>query len=92
MLGLVISLIVVGLIAGAIARLLVPGKQEMSVPMTILIGIIGSFVGGFLGYLLFHKDGQDGFFQPSGLFGSIVGAVIVLLVWVRVGGRSTIRR
>ena len=47
--------------------------------MTIVLGIVGSFVGGFLGYLLFHKDAQDGFLQPSGIIGSIVGAVIVLL-------------
>jgi uncharacterized membrane protein YeaQ/YmgE (transglycosylase-associated protein family) len=91
MLGLIISLIIVGLIAGAIARLLVPGKQDLSIPATILLGIVGSFVGGFIGYLLFHKDGQDGFFQPSGIFGSIVGAVIALLIWQRVGRRSAVR-
>ncbi len=68
-----------------------PGKQDMTVPMTILIGIIGSFVGGFIGYLIFHHDKQDGFFQPSGIIGSVVGAVIVLLVWIRVGGRRGIR-
>jgi uncharacterized membrane protein YeaQ/YmgE (transglycosylase-associated protein family) len=87
-LGLIISLIIIGLIAGAIARLLVPGKQDLSIPATILLGIIGSFVGGFLGYLLFHKDGQDGFFQPSGIIGSIIGSVIVLLIWLRVGNRN----
>jgi uncharacterized membrane protein YeaQ/YmgE (transglycosylase-associated protein family) len=87
MLGLIISLIIIGLIAGALARLLVPGKQEMSIPMTILLGIIGSFVGGFLGYLFFHKDSQNGFFQPSGIIGSVIGAVIVLLLWTRFGGR-----
>jgi uncharacterized membrane protein YeaQ/YmgE (transglycosylase-associated protein family) len=87
MLGTLIGLIIIGLIAGAIARLLVPGKQELSIPATILIGIIGSFVGGFLGYLLFHKDSQDGFVQPSSWFGSIIGAVIVLLIWLRVGNR-----
>jgi uncharacterized membrane protein YeaQ/YmgE (transglycosylase-associated protein family) len=87
MLGLIVSLIIIGLIAGAIARLLVPGKQEMSIPMTILLGIIGSFVGGFLGYLFFHKDSQNGFFQPSGIIGSIIGAVVVLLLWTRFGGR-----
>jgi uncharacterized membrane protein YeaQ/YmgE (transglycosylase-associated protein family) len=91
MLGLIISLIVIGLIAGAVARLLVPGKQNLSIPMTIVIGIIGSFVGGFLGYLIFHHDSSGGFFQPSGIVGSIIGAVIVLLIWLRVGGRSSIR-
>jgi uncharacterized membrane protein YeaQ/YmgE (transglycosylase-associated protein family) len=86
MVGLIISLIVIGLIAGALARLLVPGKQEMSILATIVLGIIGSFVGGFLGYLIFHKDGDSGFFQPSGIIGSVIGAIIVLLIWMRVGG------
>jgi uncharacterized membrane protein YeaQ/YmgE (transglycosylase-associated protein family) len=92
MLGLIVSLIIIGLIAGALARLIVPGKQHMSVPMTILLGLIGSFVGGFLGYLIFHKDAQDGFFQPSGIIGSIIGAIVVLLIWTRVGDNRTVRR
>jgi uncharacterized membrane protein YeaQ/YmgE (transglycosylase-associated protein family) len=91
MLGLIISLIVIGLIAGALARLLVPGKQHMSILMTIVIGIIGSFVGGFLGYLIFHKDSAHGFFQPSGIIGSVIGAIIVLLVWTRVGDNRSVR-
>jgi hypothetical protein len=48
-------------------------------------------VGGFLGYLLFHKDGEDGAFQASGLIGSVIGSVIVLLVWRAVQGRSSHR-
>jgi uncharacterized membrane protein YeaQ/YmgE (transglycosylase-associated protein family) len=91
MLGLIITLIIVGLIAGALARLIVPGKQHMSIPMTIVLGIIGSFVGGFLGYLIFHKDSSDGFFQPSGFIGSIIGAIVVLLVWDRVGENRGVR-
>ena len=92
MLGLIISLLIVGLIAGALARLLVPGKQHLSILATIVLGIVGSFVGGFLGYLLFHKDAGSGFLQPAGIIGSIIGAIIVLLIWSRVGGRRSVAR
>jgi uncharacterized membrane protein YeaQ/YmgE (transglycosylase-associated protein family) len=91
MIGLIVSILVIGLLAGALARLLVPGKQNLSVPMTIVLGVVGSFVGGFLGFLLFHKDSAQGFFQPSGIIGSVIGAVVVLVIWLRVGGRSSVR-
>ena len=91
MIGFIITLIVVGLIAGALARLIIPGKQDLSIPMTIVLGIVGSFVGGFLGYLLFHKDSQGGFFQTSGIIGSVIGAIIVMLLWTRFGSRSRSR-
>ncbi|MFI7585933.1 GlsB/YeaQ/YmgE family stress response membrane protein [Spongisporangium articulatum] len=88
MVGLIITLLIVGLIAGAVARLLVPGKQDLSIGATIVIGVVGSFVGGFLGYVLFGHDFDEGAFQPSGLLGSIIGAVIVLLLWLRLGSRG----
>jgi uncharacterized membrane protein YeaQ/YmgE (transglycosylase-associated protein family) len=91
MVGLIISIIVVGLIAGALARLIVPGRQNLSIGMTIVLGIVGSFIGGFLGYLIFHHDASNGFFQPSGIIGSVIGAIIALLIWSRVGGRSSVR-
>lgn len=91
MIGFIISMLIIGLIAGALGRLIVPGKQNMSIPMTILLGVIGSFVGGFLGYLIFHKDASDGWFQPAGIIGSVIGAVIVVALWTKfAGGRSRI--
>ena len=75
----IILLIVIGAIAGFIARAIVPGRDALSVPMTILLGIVGSFVGGFLGALLFGTD--DGYFRATGIIGSIIGAIIALLVY-----------
>ena len=87
MLGFILYLVLVGLIAGFIARALVPGRDPMSVGGTMLLGIVGSFVGGFLGYVLTHHDAQDGAFQASGIIGSIIGAVIALLVYRSITGR-----
>lgn len=86
----ILQMIVIGLIAGAIGRALVPGKQSMSIGMTILLGVIGSFVGGFLGYLIFKHDMSQGWFQPAGLIGSIIGAVIVVFAWTKMSGRRSI--
>jgi uncharacterized membrane protein YeaQ/YmgE (transglycosylase-associated protein family) len=77
----IIVLLVVGFIAGALARLLVPGPDPMSLGATWLLGVLGSFAGGFLGYLLFDNDKEDGVIQVSGIVGSIVGAVILLLLY-----------
>lgn len=92
MLGTIVGLIIIGLVAGFIARAVVPGKQSMGIIATIILGIVGSFVGGFLGYLLFHKDSSSGFVQPSSWVGSIIGAVIALLVYNAVTGRKAHRR
>ncbi|MCK9896766.1 GlsB/YeaQ/YmgE family stress response membrane protein [Frankia sp. AgB32] len=87
MLWTIVSWAVLGLIAGAVARLLVPGPDPMSIPATIMLGVVGSFVGGFLGFVLFGKDFGDGALQPSGIIGSILGGIVVLLIWRAVGGR-----
>ena len=75
----VLGWLVLGLVAGAIARLLVPGRDPMGLLGTLLLGLAGSLLGGFLADLLFDDT-------AVGLFGSVVGAVIVLLAynaWVR---------
>ena len=91
MLSFLIVLIVVGAIAGFLARAIVPGRDPMGIGATILLGIVGSFVGGFLGYLLFRKDASQGALQPSGIIGSVIGAIIALLVYRTVSRRSGAR-
>jgi uncharacterized membrane protein YeaQ/YmgE (transglycosylase-associated protein family) len=88
MLWTIIVMLIVGLIAGALARLLVPGRDPMGIGATILLGIVGSFIGGFLGWALFHHDAKQGALQPSGILGSIIGAVIALLIYRAVSGRG----
>ena len=90
MIGFILFLVVIGLIGGFAARALVPGRDALSVGGTLLLGIIGSFIGGFLGYLLFRNDSTDGAFQASGIVGSIVGSVIALLVYRAAVGRRTV--
>ena len=81
MIGFLISMFVIGIIAGFLARLLVPGRDPMGFWATVLLGIIGSFIGGFLGYVLFGKDLDEGALQASGIIGSVIGAVIALLIY-----------
>ena len=76
----IISFLFVGFFAGLIARALVSGPGPKGLIRTTLLGILGSFVGGFIGYLLLDKDLTDGAFQSAGFFGSIIGAVVVLLI------------
>ncbi len=90
MLTFVISLIIVGLIAGFLARALVPGRDPMGIGATIVLGMIGSFIGGFLGYLLLGHDLSEGALQPSGIVGSIIGSVIALLVYRRTNHRARV--
>jgi len=83
--GLIVFLIV-GLIAGFIARALVPGRDPMGWMGTMILGIIGSFVGGTLAALLF---GGTLDISAAGLVGSIIGSIIVLLFWRAMGGERT---
>ncbi|MDQ1437940.1 MAG: hypothetical protein QOK43_1569 [Acidimicrobiaceae bacterium] len=70
----IIGFLLLGLIAGAIARLLVPGRDPMGWLGTLVLGCVGALVGGFLARALGDSDGV-------GLIGSVIGAVVVLLVY-----------
>lgn len=76
-----LTFLLMGIVVGYIARALVPGRHRMSFVQTLLLGVVGSFVGGFLGYVLFGYDEGEGAIQPAGVIGSVIGAIIALLVW-----------
>jgi uncharacterized membrane protein YeaQ/YmgE (transglycosylase-associated protein family) len=87
----IIWMIVVGLVAGLIARAIMPGKDAMGWVMTIVLGIIGSFVGGFLINVLMHNDtASTSDFQPTGIIGSVIGALVVLGIWHLVRRRTAV--
>ena len=77
---------VTGLIAGALARFLVPGRQSMGILATMILGIVGSFVGGFLGNLIFGGEFE---ISASNIIGSIIGAIVVLLIYVFATKKTT---
>ena len=82
----IITLVIIGLIAGFVARALVPGDDSMSIPATIALGIVGSFVGGFLASLIGRGDGS--YLNATGIIGSVIGAIVALLVYNAVTGKK----
>lgn len=79
--------LIVGLVVGLIARALMPGNQQMGIVMTILLGVGGSFVGGFLVSLFTSNRITD--FNTTGLIGSIIGAIVLMVV---VGGLTRVAK
>lgn len=77
--GQVISTIVVGLIVGILARFFYPGPVPMGFIGSILIGVVGSLVGGFIPRL-FSKGRSMTPFEPAGLIGSVLGAMLVIFI------------
>lgn len=75
----IIAFIIIGLIAGLIARAILPGNQSMGLLATTLLGMAGSLVGGLIGSL-FNSDGRIFDLRPSGIIMSVIGAVVLLLL------------
>jgi uncharacterized membrane protein YeaQ/YmgE (transglycosylase-associated protein family) len=74
-----ISAAIVGFVVGLIARAVLPGADHIGVIMTTVIGILGSFVGGFIGSLI-KKPVEGARFHPAGFLMSIMGAVVLLII------------
>lgn len=74
----ILLFILFGIVAGFLARAIMPGRQSMSIVMTGLLGIAGSFVGGFVGSML-SGDSMLAL-RSSGLIGSVIGALIILAI------------
>jgi uncharacterized membrane protein YeaQ/YmgE (transglycosylase-associated protein family) len=91
MVTFIIILILVGLVAGAVARLVVPGRDPIGILGTIVLGIVGSFVGGFIWNLIQYHRLAPHKFHLAGILGSILGAILVLIV-VRMTGMERGRR
>ncbi len=85
--GFLITFILVGFVAGLLARALVSGPGPKGCLPTTALGMVGSFIGGFLGYVLFGKDLDEGAIQISGILGSVIGSIIALLVYRRAVAR-----
>ena len=83
----IIAFIILGLIAGAIAKALLPGDDPGGFIITALIGIAGALLGGFIASALFNADPMDEFFDISTWLTAIIGAIILLLIYRMVVGR-----
>jgi uncharacterized membrane protein YeaQ/YmgE (transglycosylase-associated protein family) len=83
----IIAFIILGLLAGAIAKALLPGDDPGGFIVTMLIGIVGAILGGFLAAALFDAHPLDEFFDISTWLTAIVGAIILLLIYRMVTGR-----
>ena len=88
----IIAWIILGLVAGLLARMLVPGKDSQGLIITLVLGIAGALLGGFVATEVFHVSGIQGFFNLSTWICAIVGAGVLLLAYNMITGRRTGRR
>ena len=81
--------LIIGLVVGLLARLILPGKDAMGLLATMVVGVVGSILGGVISFALWGWA-TSGSVHPAGLIMSIVGAILVLLVWRLVKSKSTV--
>jgi uncharacterized membrane protein YeaQ/YmgE (transglycosylase-associated protein family) len=85
----IIAFIILGLLAGIIAKALLPGPDPGGFIITTIIGIVGALLGGFLAAAIFDADPLDEFFDISTWLTAIIGSIILLLIYRAVSGRRT---
>ncbi len=88
MIGTIIGAIVVGLIVGGLARLVMPGKQNIGVLMTIVLGAIGSFLGAWVSYKLGYSN-QNGGFKIIPFLVGIIFAIVLIAAYLGITGRRS---
>ncbi|WP_454850359.1 GlsB/YeaQ/YmgE family stress response membrane protein [Promicromonospora soli] len=81
------AFLILGLIAGVIARIIIPGKQPGGFWLTLLLGVLGAMLGGWLGGLIFQVDLMANFWSWSAWLTSVVGAIVVILIVQAIFGR-----
>ncbi|CAN5623610.1 MAG: GlsB/YeaQ/YmgE family stress response membrane protein [Actinomycetota bacterium] len=84
-----IAFLILGLIAGAIAKAVLPGDDPGGIIVTMIIGVVGAFLGGFLASQLFGINVNEKFFDLATWVSAILGAIILLLIYRAVAGRKT---
>ena len=85
----IIAFIILGLLAGAIAKAILPGEDPGGFIVTAIIGVVGALLGGFLAGVLFDADPLDEFFDISTWLTAIIGAIILLVIYRAVTGRRS---
>ena len=84
----ILGWIILGLIAGAIAKAILPGDDPGGILITMVIGIVGALLGGFLAAAIFGAHPLDNFFDLSTWLTAIIGAIILLVIYRAVAGRG----
>jgi uncharacterized membrane protein YeaQ/YmgE (transglycosylase-associated protein family) len=87
----IIAWIVLGLIAGLIANVLIPGRRSQGLILTCIIGIVGALLGGWVASKVFHVHSLNGFFHLSTWITAIIGAAVLLLIFHLFSSRRSAR-
>ena len=85
----IIAWIVLGLVAGLLANMLIPGRRSQGLILTCVIGIVGALAGGWIATRVFHVHTLHGFFNLSTWLTAIVGAAVLLLIFHLLSARSS---